>query len=100
MNIIKRYLPFALLSAIALYAVFTPAMISTVIAACVACLLCVVMSELSQFFYTKINWTDADTETDGHTRALGQIYLGNAILIGLVFLGVFFLNVLKDMTGR
>lgn len=100
MNIIKRYLPFALLGAIALYAAFTPAMITTMLAACVACLLTVVMAELAQFFYTKIDWTDASTDSADHARALGYIYLGTSMVVGLVFLSVFFVAALQDVAAK
>lgn len=99
-SIIKRYLPFAMLSAIVLYVAFTPSMVRTMLDAAAACLLVVIMAELAQFFYTKIDWTDASTDSADHSRALGYIYLGTSMVVGLVYLGVFFLNFLSSMSNR
>lgn len=102
LNLIKRYGTWSLLAVILAGVIVQPDLFATLCIATVAVLQAVILADVVQWIYTGLRWTDThqkmnDPEINeivvaGKMRVLGNIYLGTAILVGLVYYAVYFVQ--------
>ncbi|MBI2794752.1 MAG: hypothetical protein HYX66_08920 [Ignavibacteria bacterium] len=99
-SLIKRYFPWIVATAVVFYVAFTPAMLQVILNSVVAVLVTIIMSEFAQFVYTTLKFTNRIGSTDNsNVLALGLIYLGTAIVVGLTIMAYYFLAVIPTSGG-
>lgn len=103
---IKRYSTLALTIAVLATVIFQPDLWNTILISTVAVVQSVVLADVVQWLYTTVKFTsnthklvetrttivESDTVIAAKLRALGMIYLGVCVLVGLSYYAVYFVQ--------
>lgn len=103
---VKRYSTLALAIAVLATVIFQPDLWNTILISTVAVIQSVVLADAVQWLYTRVQFTsaehrinvtrttvvDSDTIVAAKLRALGMIYLGVSVLVGLSYYAVYFVQ--------
>lgn len=103
---VKRYSTLALAIAVLTTVIFQPDLWNTILISTVAVVQSVVLADAVQWLYTTVKFTsnthklehtratvvETDTIVAAKLRALGMIYLGVSVLVGLSYYAVYFVQ--------
>lgn len=101
-DLIKRYGTWGLAVGMLLGIALQPSLLNTILISTVAVLQTVLLAEAVQFIFTRIDWTN--TKLDSRSadfneiiiaskfRALGMIFIGVSIVVGMTYYAVYFLQ--------
>lgn len=101
-DILKRYATASLCIGILFGAILQPDLWNTILIATVATLQSVVLADFVQWLYTRLRWTNLEADNRAteineivaaaKLRVLGSIYLGVALLVGLTYYAVYYVQ--------
>ncbi|MBU3720561.1 MAG: hypothetical protein FGM22_07345 [Burkholderiaceae bacterium] len=102
LDLLKRYGTLTLCVGILAGAILQPDLWNTIHIATVATLQSVVLADFVQWIYTKLRWTDLEANAQpreineivaaAKLRVLGSIYVGVAVLVGLTYYAVYYVQ--------